>query len=167
MYHDINGNGTEDAGEPGLSGVTVIANPGGHASVSNQNGDYLIYVGDPDTFTVEVQIPSRYYCSGTVQMNDTLTAPPGIFYTAILTQVDSVSSNNDFGLKLSEVACGTINGYVFYDTNGNGIDDGEPRKEGILVQFSTGQRATTDFAGMYSIEVPLNVSRYRCNKYGS
>ena len=49
-----------------------------------------------------------------------------------------------------------LTGYVFDDLNGNGVDDGEPGMVGVTVQFSTGQNAVTNLAGMYTMEVPFD-----------
>jgi len=160
VFRDQNGNGIADAGDGGMAGITVHLNGGPVSAVTNQNGDYTLIAPGLATFTVSVVPPQHYYyyCSGTVLLPDSVSLPPGNQYTVTITSAAPVSAGNDFGLAPAHSNCGTISGYVFNDVNGNGADDGEPRKDGVVIRLSTGQYAVTDFFGMYSVEVPLNVA---------
>jgi len=158
IFYDANGNGVQDAGENGLSGITVKLLPGTLTGVTNQNGDYSISVGAFDTFLVSVDLPSRYYCSGTAYLTDSVTLPVGNIHTVIITQNLPDATSIDFGLSLPQPPCGVISGHVFNDLNGNGVKDpGEPGKDGISIQLSNGQNAQTDINGDYSVEVFFNV----------
>ena len=157
VFNDANRNGVQNAGENGLPGIFVELNPGGFRALTNQSGDYTIGVAVFDTFSVQVDAPTRYACSGTAMVQDSVTFPAGNLHTVIVTQASPDATGIDFGITQPQQPCGMISGYVFDDVNQNGIDDGEPRKNGVVVRLSNGQSAVTDFFGMYSILVPFNV----------
>lgn len=157
VFDDANGNGALDAGENGLSGITVTLLPGTLKAVTNQNGDYTVGVGVFDTFSVSVTAPGRYYCSATAYLADSVSFPSGNLHSVPITPGASDTTGIDFGLALPQPPCGTISGYIFNDVNGNGMDEFEPRKEGITIQLSNGQSDVTDFHGVYSVEIPFNV----------
>jgi hypothetical protein len=56
IWHDLDGDATRDAGEPGLAGVQVCAEPLGHRAVrctiSGEDGTYEIEVDPPATYLV-------------------------------------------------------------------------------------------------------------------
>lgn len=60
VWHDINKNGLQDAGEPGLLGKTVVLkNAGGNivgTAITNTNGEYLFSNLMPGTYTLEFGI---------------------------------------------------------------------------------------------------------------
>ena len=103
--------GTQDAGENGLSGLTVTLTPaGGGTPVSvttNATGDYsaTIPAGDVDT---DVTDPAS---SVLTTANDPQT---------VAVPVGGSASATDVGFQ----GQGTISGRVFDDVNGNGTQDG-------------------------------------------
>lgn len=44
LFHDENGNCTQDANEPGIPGVLIEANPGGRFQTTNEHGAYTFYL---------------------------------------------------------------------------------------------------------------------------
>ena len=64
VWFDINGNGQQDAGEPGLQGVTVnLLDANGNVvntTTTDANGQYLFAGLSPDTYIVEFVTPSSY-----------------------------------------------------------------------------------------------------------
>ena len=138
VFDDINGNGIQDPGEPGLGGVTVgLYTPGGVLLTSTTtagDGTYLFTNVAPGSYSVRETDPSGW--SSTTPNNVPVTVPSGGIGHA------------DFGDQL----IGSVSGTVFNDINGNGVQD--PSENGIggvtvqLVNPSTGAIiATTTTAG--------------------
>jgi uncharacterized repeat protein (TIGR01451 family) len=143
LFNDVNGNGLQDPGEPNLPGLTVTitdANGAVITLISDANGDYTTSVPAGPT-TVTVAGPNGAI-STTGNNPQTVTVPVGgnINPTPIGFQVQS----------------GSLRGRVFYDTNGNGVQDSdEPGIEGVSVTViglnNSIYLKTTDANGDYSI----------------
>ncbi len=156
VFDDANKNGIKDASENGIAGVRVNVVPGGYTKFTNQNGDYTISIPSLGTYDVQVVAPMRYYCSGTLLSPDSVSFPSSGEHTVIISATSLDTTAIDFGLASPAVGCGTVMGYVFEDLNANGIDDGEPRMSGVMVDINNSQLTVTDFYGMYSVDVPFN-----------
>jgi hypothetical protein len=155
-FHDLNGNGTKDPGEPGLAGWTIFVDVNGDGkldpndpyTVTDANGNYTIGGLDVGTYVIrEVGQP------GWVQ-----SAPGGDgSYTVSVNPGDNLTGF-DFGNFLTT---GSISGMKFNDINGNGVPDpGEPGLGGWTVYLdlnNNGQpdpgepSAVTDANGNYTI----------------
>ena len=178
VWNDLNNNGIQDAGEPGLNGVTLdlydyqgnlvqttvtAAGPTG-----SQLGYYQFTGVCAGTYTVKVDettLPkgangkidfaeTTPNASGSTTANDSNPIPS----TVILTTNDSSDETIDFGYVSLQ---GAIGDYVWYDANGNGVQDaGEPGINGVTVDLydSTGTNllatTTTAYGG------PNNVNGY-------
>ena len=128
VFHDLDLDGTQDAGEPGLAGVRVelydsagttliaaIVTPtGGAYSFPNlAPGDYLV---------VETDLAG--YVS---------TTPNSVTATVIAGGSDTVNFGD---YRLLNTAVSTIRGIVFNDVNGNGIQDpGEAPLNGVTIEL--------------------------------
>ena len=160
VFNDLNGNGTQDAGEPGLSGVTVTIDAGGSApltATSGANGAFT-FTGVPNGFHIL-----------------TVTAPAG--YTPVLTAgvpfaISGGASLTGLPVPLKAAsATGQISGVVFTDTNGNGVQDaGEPAAAGVTVTATPTAGgatlvATTDAAGNYTF-ITLPAGTYKLSATG-
>ncbi len=64
VWNDLNANGIQDAGEPGLPGITVSLSNGATAT-TNASGAYSFPNLAPGTYTVTVATPSGYVASPT------------------------------------------------------------------------------------------------------
>jgi len=165
VYCDLNGNGTQDPGEPGIGGVPVllVAPPSGDFPGSNQsttteeNGQYIftlagIAPGDSVVATVSIETTSPSAAGkvlSTPNPQETLELTPG-----------AEDRDRDFGLRPLAALVGDT---VFCDLNGNGIlDSGEPGLAGVQVTleapalgsfggFSDSQ--VTDAQGQYLFEL--------------
>lgn len=61
VFGDTNGNGKQDGGELGLSGVTVtLANTVDRVTITDSNGQYSFTVGWTDRYTVTTVTPPGY-----------------------------------------------------------------------------------------------------------
>ena len=109
VWNDINGNGTNDAGETGVAGVELdlvqdvntngLADPGEPvvASVTTDtNGNYSLADITPGNYVIRETYPYGYYTTGSSQHTN---------YTQIaLTVSATTSTNNNFFIRLSPVA---------------------------------------------------------------
>ncbi|MDD1733169.1 MAG: hypothetical protein LUQ53_04280, partial [Methanothrix sp.] len=107
-YYDINGNGAQDADEPGIPGGDVSLVLDGKVVANTTTDDNGVYTFDnilPGTYTINDPVPS-----GLV-----LTTPS----TVTVTPTGSTVAKANFGL----VGMNAISGMKFNDKNGNGAKD--------------------------------------------
>jgi gliding motility-associated-like protein len=154
LYHDQNNNGVQDAGEPNLPNVDVqITNSLGNTTVvtTNATGDWsittpvgnttsLIDVNDPDFLVGAVQTQGTNPTTTAVTANNVLNEVPDGFY-------------------LPAQNLGTLQGHLYFDSNGNGTQDvGEPDLSyvDVVITDSQGiiQVVTTNTSGDWSVNVP-------------
>lgn len=139
VFEDVNGNGEQDAGEPGIQGVMVKLEDGISGTITTgPNGDYSFSLGWSGYYTVTAMTPTGY-------MN---TTPEVV--VAHLTG-SSQEAIVDFGYR----GIGTIRGTVFDDRNINGMqDEGEPGISGVSIALlqddATIDTTTTDEDGSYA-----------------
>src|SRR5207302_6100170 len=122
-FTDVDGNGVEDAGEPGLAGQTVqlvnATNGAVAASTVSDAGGFFSLAAGPGTWTLRA------------------VAAAGSIITTPLPGNTAVTS----GLVVPPTAFGnfqlvTVSGTVFNDRNGNGVFDGsDQRLNGWAVQL--------------------------------
>ena len=151
VYDDLNGNGVNDAGEPGLAGVVVYLDSnangsldGGESSTTTDGSGAYDFALVPDTYTVAVD-------EGTVppNANNTSANNPTVVALAVLEDNNDV----DFGYF---AASGEIGDSVWEDLNADGVQDvGEPGIENVTLQLDmsgggTPVVETTDEFGSYT-----------------
>jgi hypothetical protein len=163
VWNDTNGNGRQDAGEPGVQGVTVtLYNNAGVAiavTTTDKNGAYA-FVGLPDgTYTVGFSnIPDGFVLApknagGSTPANDS-DADAATGRTSPIVLVGGVTNNDvDAGLQGTRAALGN---YVWLDTNGDGKQDAtEKPVSGVTVTLYAADGVTpvasaiTDATGNY------------------
>ena len=156
-YNDLNENGSEDPGEPGLAGWTIdLYDSAGDlvaTTTTDVNGDYSFADLGPGTYTVEEVLQS-----GWIQ---TQPAPPGTY------TVPATSGQDSTGLLFGNYELVTYSGIVYDDLNGSGvIAPGDPGLQGWTVELlqsgniiatttsaSDGSYSFADLgAGTYTIE---------------
>ncbi len=159
VWDDLNGDGVQDGGEPGLPGVTIYADINSNSTldvgepfgVTDGAGAYDITNLGAGTYTARVDNPPAGY------MLTTANDP----FSVVLTAGEDFN-DADFGYLLLN---GTIGDFVWSDINGDGVQDGgEPGLAGVTVyldlnmnsMFDGGEPfATTDGVGAYDIiDVP-------------
>ena len=138
VFSDVNGNGTRDAGEPGLSGVSVVV--GSQTVVSDASGVYTasgVPAGSVSVDVVEASLP--------VGVTQTAGTDPS---TVAVTGGGTVDAGSD-GYQPAPTT-GSVTGVVFSDANGNGARDaGEPGLSGVSVTVGS-QTVVTDASGVYT-----------------
>jgi uncharacterized repeat protein (TIGR01451 family) len=147
VFNDSNKNGVLDAGEKGVTGITVeLRRETGETlrtQVTNATGDYRFDNLTPGVYVVESLVPGE------------VTMTTARRFT--LTMVAGAALRADFGVT-TEGQVGEISGVVFNDSNRNGVlDAGEKGVTGITVELSreTGEvlsSQVTDAAGAYRFE---------------
>jgi protocatechuate 3,4-dioxygenase beta subunit len=158
VWDDVNANGVQDAGEPGVPGVTVtLTGPNGTSTTTTDaTGKYLFDNLVPGSYTVTFAKPEGTAFTATGQGTpatdsnaNTTTGQTGV--------INLASGESDLTIDAGLVKLGRIGDYVWKDNNGNGIQDaGEPGIPGVTVTL-TGpnnlqKTTTTDATGYYIFE---------------
>jgi hypothetical protein len=177
VFQDLNVNGLQDAGETGLSTVTVnlyqssqvnngtiTGNPVATAT-TDANGYYWIPITNSGSYVIKFNSPSNYLFSSQNQgsndkvdsdANTTTGLTAAFTYTAgAQNSLGGVTGSIDAGLYQKA----TIGDRVFLDSNANGLQDaGETGLSGITVQLLDSNSTvvattTTDTSGLYNFNV--------------
>ena len=130
VWEDLNHDGIQDAGEPGVAGVTVNLLDGSGAllltTTTNDIGAYLFLNRPAGSYQVEFVLPAGYSFTPQGQGGNPIKdsdADPVTGRTIVFTTNATPDLNRDAGL----VGQGAIGDFVWYDANGDGIEDvGEP-----------------------------------------
>lgn len=135
VWHDLDGDGLQGAGEPGLGGATISANgPGGLLTDSSGvDGSWRIDTAAGGLYTLDVDLP------GYVLTTD--PPPP-------LPLPDMGATVVDFGLAQPPAAGqGSFVGRAFADDNGNGAADvGELGLSGVIIELLANGGGVVDTA---------------------
>jgi SdrD B-like domain/Secretion system C-terminal sorting domain len=171
------GNGVQDAGEPGVAGVTVtLRDNAGNVlatTVTDSYGNYLFDNLIPGNYTVTVTPPANYtFTTQTNTVDNTAGTAPlatgsdvnvttGQSYVINLVAGEN-ERNIDAGLVFSQPVAASLGDKVWFDngagggTGGNGIQDGaEPGVAGVTVTLYASNGTTvlattvTDANGNY------------------
>jgi hypothetical protein len=169
VWHDLNGNGIQDSGEPGISNATVSLTDAGGNQVTDAGGLLVtpVTTGVDGAYEFTNLVPGQYIVK--------FTAPSGYLGTAVDKGTEATDSDADPITGKSHIVtlapgvcdetvdagffkCASIGDYVWEDFNSNGIQDAsEFGLEGVVVLLNgtTGSGAsvsmndTTDVDGHY------------------
>jgi len=153
VWSDLNANGIQDAGEPGINGVTVnLSDYQGNllqtsvtqaGPTGSQMGYYQFTGLCPGTYTVQLDtttlpknaygqidfVPTTPNAPGSTTANDSNPNPSTVMFSTN----DSTDETIDFGFVSLQ---GAIGDYVWYDANHNGLQDaGESGINGVQVEL--------------------------------
>lgn len=169
VWDDLNGNGVQELGEPGLPGVQVsLRDEHGNilgVAYTDASGVYQFRGLAPGRFGVHFTLPSGY--EFTQSTNFELMSAD----TLLLNDIDSDAHAETGATSLVGVSSGdvrvdidagvyrpaSVEGIVWHDLNANGIrESSEPGLEGVVILLFNGSGehidvATTDIFGRYSI----------------
>ena len=151
VWNDLNNNGIQDPGEPGIAGVTVTLYAANGTTViatttTDALGNYLFTNLDAGSYVVGFSGLSAGYVfatkdAGADDSKDS-DADAGTGKTAPITLAPGeINLTIDAGVRNTNATLSSLGNFVWYDLNNNGIQDaGEPGAAGISVEL-------TDMAG--------------------
>ncbi|GGE23446.1 hypothetical protein GCM10010832_00150 [Psychroflexus planctonicus] len=150
LYLDSNGNGTQDAGEPGIANVEVEVETSLNTTITlttDTDGNWSVMTAVGDT-NVSIDETQENFPIGSTQTEGTNPTNYTIEIGQVYQQVDGFYES------------GNIQGRVYLDENANGTqDNGETGIPNIPVDIlkSTGETETviSDTEGDWSLEVPI------------
>lgn len=168
VWHDLNRNGIQDAGEPGISNVTLKlysgAGPVLQTVQTDANGNYSLMDLPTGTYRIEITKPGGYTAfSPTDQGADDSLDSDGTWTssTASFASIQNISvaaGGVNLTLDTGLYNMAKVGDTVFTDDNRNGIQDvGEIGLAGVSVTLKTSAGVTvaetvTDADGHYSFE---------------
>ncbi len=98
VWHDLNGNGIQDLGEPGIAGVTVtLSGAASGTTTTDANGGYLFTGLSAGSYTVTVGTPAGYNASPSNQGGDPAKDSNGSPASVTLATNSSSDLTIDFG----------------------------------------------------------------------
>ncbi|NCC32665.1 MAG: hypothetical protein EOM24_11695, partial [Chloroflexia bacterium] len=157
VWEDLNGNGRQDEGEPGLDGITVglvgMTGPGDNVSLTTTTGDTGYYTFTnlvPGFYTITVTATGSYTftyakitngeVSGTNNTNDSDANQS----TGVMARTELTSGQEDLTWDAGLVLPASLGDLVWEDLNGDGVQDaGEPGFGGITVTLTGAGRDRT------------------------
>ncbi|MBC7886119.1 MAG: hypothetical protein H7X99_11635, partial [Saprospiraceae bacterium] len=171
VWNDLNNNGLQDLGEPGIEGVilTLINDLGEEvaSAVTGNFGFYFFSNISPGEYKIVAEIQSNFVPvlinPANEQLNSDFTIENGLLITSKM-QINSNTILFDIDLGLI-AGTGSQSGFAWFDANGDGMKNGtENGLNGIVVYLldemgDTISIDTTDLAGSYHFE-NLNPGSY-------
>jgi len=161
VWQDLNRDGIQDAGEPGIQGVSLTLRDANGSSaamaVTGASGDYSLGPACAGTYTVELDaatLPPGLAASPVDQGDNDGFDSDASPVTVTFEEDDSQDVTVDFGFN--SPCAGTIGDFVWQDLNRDGIQDsGEPGIQGVVLTLGDGEGselAMTTTAGDGSYE---------------
>ena len=163
VWEDRNGNGVQDAFEPGIPNVTVtltgtdaFGNPVNLVTTTDSNGAYVFNNLVPGTYTVTFTRPDSTYKSSPAGAGGDPTKDSNANVTtgssgAITLTSGEVNTTIDAGYY----RCSQVGDYVWIDENRNGTQDaGEVGVNGITVQLYSQSNPTVVLQSMVTTVNP-------------
>jgi uncharacterized repeat protein (TIGR01451 family) len=166
VWNDIDADGQQDNGEPGLSGVTITlfnaANDTIVATTTSGSGGSYSFTAMPGAYYVVFGKPVGFEPTPANQGADISDSDAGVTDGKSQT-VTLTGGQADSTIDAGFYQPGTVSGHLYIDTNGNGSQDsGEPDLAGVdvIVIDSLGnpQTVTSDSSGNWSASVPPGVT---------
>jgi len=143
VWNDLNANGIQDAGEPGISGVTVSLRSAGGVvttAVTDADGAFSFLALPPGDYAMQFDVGGTFLVPTVFQQGpnpalDSDVRRVGAVLTTDFVTLTGVESNLtiDAGFYRPN---GELGDFVWNDLNGNGIQDlGEPGISGVTVSL--------------------------------
>ncbi|WP_127818153.1 SdrD B-like domain-containing protein [Microbacterium sp. CPCC 204701] len=150
VFEDLDGDGTQDPGEPGIPGVTITLSGDADLTTTTLGDGRFVFAGlAPGTYEITETQPTGYL-DGTTATNGSEGSVSGDTITGIAV---GPTADTD-GYTFAELPPASLTGIVFHDVNANGVQDaGEPGIPGAEVTLSGAADVgpvVTDADGAYS-----------------
>ncbi|VVB91156.1 SdrD B-like domain protein [uncultured archaeon] len=152
-FNDLNGNGTQDAGEPGLANWTI--------TLTNDTGVTITQTTAPDGSYNFTNLTDGNYTVGEVLQPGWIQTAPAVSMTGSATYTVNISGGNGVvGKDFGNFQLGSVSGTKFEDLNANGVRD--PNESGLagwnitingtdsITGTAVSQTTTTDANGNYN-----------------
>lgn len=169
VWEDLNKNGIQDAGEPGIENVVVkLFDCNGNlisTTTTNSQGNYLFSNLLPGNYYVQFIPPQGYIFTNQDSGNDDSKDSDANINTGKTICTILTSGANDLtwdaGLYKETVCTNKIGNFVWHDKNVNGIQDlNEPGIQGVIIELWQNNQLiaidTTDSNGKYEFSNLLN-----------
>ncbi len=161
VWHDLDGNGLQDGGEPGIEGVTVTLFDDLNAVVDQTQtvagGLYLFSELPPGDYYLQVTMPAGFLFTARDQgADDTIDSDVNANgVTSVFSWSGGVDESFDAGLVTAPPSTAAVGDRVWLDEDANGIQDGgESGVSGVVVDLFDGgglvASTMTDLAGNYA-----------------
>lgn len=176
VWYDLDGDGIQDAGEPGAPGVKVyLYGPDGttlvDSTVTDASGKYIFTGLNGGDYYVGVKMPTGWSTTpvgagGDATADNNGNAPAGGISKSNKVTLNAGEENLSIDFGINKAGVLVVGDKVFLDANKNGVDDGEVGVAGIGVRLidASGNvvaTAVTDANGNYLfVDVPA-ASGYR------
>ncbi len=138
VFHDLNGNGVKDTGEPVISGQKIyLTGTITDSTTTNVDGNYSFDSLAIGTYSITENIPIGWIES----------VPASAYSINLLHGIDTA------GINFGNFQLAAVHGIAFNDTNHNGVrDTGEPGLSNWVLRLSgpTSYRTTTDGDGNFT-----------------
>ncbi len=159
VFEDGNGNGIQDTGEKGITGVTITLD-GTVTTTTDLDGGYVFTVTTAGVHTVvetDLRTPNTALhhephapLAPTDEPTYFSTTPNQVRVNVTL----GFSHCVNFGDALSNVGFASVHGIVFEDINGDGIQNAtEPGIPGVVIRLDNSTTTTTDLNGSYTFPI--------------
>ncbi|MGB0930351.1 MAG: SdrD B-like domain-containing protein, partial [Chitinophagales bacterium] len=166
VWNDLNGDGQQDLGEPGVEGIFVhLYSADGvllATTRTDENGFYIFEDLPAGDYYVVFDIPENYATTNSNAGDDALDSD---VLASGLTEVISLGQgevNLTIDAGIVGVTVGSISNFVWLDVNGNGVQDaGEPGVPNVTINLLDDEgnvidSTTTDENGNYAFtDLPL------------
>lgn len=173
VWHDVNGNGVQEVGEPGVAGVVVQLVTADHKQLideatTNGSGSYTVVGQTPGAFRIRVSPPAGWEfarrAQGDSDQKDSDVNPDGPdwqYSEPYVAATNLISTSTvDVGLVQATTTV-SVGDFVWNDLDGDGVQDGgEPGVAGVQVELWNATKTTrlavttTSLLGLYSFDAP-------------
>lgn len=162
VWHDLNADGIQNSGEPGVSGVRVELMDQAQQMISftftNENGYYLFSALAPGNYYVRFIKPGGYHFSPALQGTDPLKDSNPDPATGLSPLINLANYQENLSVDAGIYQYGRIGDFVWLDNNGNGMQNtGESGVANVQVSLlncngNVLRTATTDASGYYTFD---------------
>lgn len=146
VWKDLNANGIQDSGEPGIPGaiVTLLSGPSVATPITTTTsitGGYLFAGLIPGAYILHFQQPPLLFPSPQYQGNDPALDSNPAPWSGLTDPVTLTSGQLDATIDAGFFPGSSIGDFAWNDLNANGIQDaGEPGLPGVTVRLQTVQQ---------------------------